>query len=415
MEGTEGGRRKKFLLVILFGIASLGLILGEMTIRFLGKSDRDGNISLTILDKSLNIKPFHLPINFTKEEIEKYHGRRSYLMYDSTLGWVQRPRSTSASGLYHANAAGVRRSSIDENTRLKKNGLRIVLLGDSYTHGDEVPFEQTWGYYLEKSLARMGIQADVINLGVPGYGMDQALLRWKTFGVTFYPDFVIFGFQPENVKRNLNLFRKLYYKPSGMPFSKPRFVLSGNRLNAINSSTVPLNKIVDVLVKFDEWDNRKYEFFYRPQDYEDRIWLKSRFLGALLGGIEYLGYESRQRQLYSMEEEPGKLALAILDELRSDVEQRGGAILMAILIPKWDFPYGRRGRPYPYQDLLDAIESRYDTVKAYKQLFLHAKDGNIDELFARLHYSAKGNEIVAEAVGEAIAARKPTWQNPPSH
>jgi lysophospholipase L1-like esterase len=414
MEGTEDGRQKKFLLVILFGIASLGLILGEMTIRFLGKSDRDGNLRLTILDKSLNIKPFHLPINFTKEEIEKYHGRRSYLMYDSTLGWVQRPRSTSESGLYHANAAGVRRGSIDENTRLKKNGLRIVLLGDSYTHGDEVPFEQTWGYYLEKSLARMGIQADVINLGVPGYGMDQAFLRWKTFGVTFAPDFVIFGFQPENVKRNLNLFRKLYYKPSGMPFAKPRFVLSGNRLHAINSPTVPPDKIVDVLEKFDEWENRKYEFFYRPQDYEDRIWLKSKFLGALLGGIEYLGDVPRERELYSLEEEPGKLALAILDELRSDVEQRGGAILMAILIPKWDFPYGSRGRPYPYQDLLDAIERRYDTVKAYKQLFLHAKDGNIDELFAGLHYSAKGNELVAEAIGGAIAARKSTRQNSPS-
>jgi hypothetical protein len=200
-----------------------------------------------------------------------------------------------------------------------------------------------------------------------------------------------------------------------MPFSKPRFVLSGNRLHAINSPTVPPDKIVDVLEKFDEWENRKYEFFYRPEDYEDRIWLKSKFLGALLGGIEYLGNYPGERELYSMEEEPSRLALAILNELRSDVEQRGGTILMAILIPKWDFHYDRQGRPYPYQDLLDAIERRYDTVKAYQELLLHAKSGNIDELFARLHYSAKGNEIVAEAIGGAIAARKPTRQNPPSH
>ena len=407
MRKGEPSRQNVFRLVILLGMTSLGLIFCEITTRYLGAYDSDGNFRLTILNRNLEIKPFHLPITFTKETIEQYHVRPSYLMYDSTLGWVPRPRSASTNGLYFANEEGVRRGSIDKTTRSEKKGQQIVLLGDSYTHGDEVPFEQTWGYYLEKKLAQMGIQADVINLGVSGYGMDQAFLRWKTFGVKFSADIVIFGFQPENVKRNLNIFRKLYHKPSAMPFSKPRFVLTGNHLKAINSQTVQPDKIVEILMEFDAWEHRKYEFYYRSQDYEDHFWLKSKFLGAVIGGIDRLWDESKAREFYLVDQEPSRLALTILDELRFDVERRGAALLVAILNPQWEFDYVIRDRPFPYQDLVDIVKYQYDTVDSSQELFHHVKDGNFDQLFSRRHYSAKGNEIVGEVLAEAIAARTP--------
>lgn len=413
MRRTKHGNQNIFLLVIVLGMTSLGLIVGEMTIRFLGAYDPDGNFRLIILNKNLDIKPFHLPINAVNEEIEKYHSHESYLMYDSTLGWVPRPRSTSKNGLYHANDEGIRRGSIDESTRSGKKGLQIVLLGDSYTHGDEVPFEHTWGNYLEQKLAKMGIQADIINLGVPAYGMDQAYLRWKTFGANVSPDIVIFGFQPENVKRNLNIFRKLYHKSSGIPFSKPRFVLTGNDLKAINSPTVTPETIVDIYTRFDKWENQKYEFYYRSQDYEDHIWLKSKFLAALIAVIEQLWDEPRDRALYAVEHNACRLALTILNELRSDVEQRGAVFLVATLIPNWDFDhYVRRGLPFPYEDLLDLIRHQYDTVETYQRLVNHVKEGNFEKLFSRQHYSAMGNEVVAEVIGEAIAARKLTAHDP---
>jgi len=411
MQRAKHSRQKVFLLVIFLGMTALGLILGEVSIRYLGAYDSDGNFRLTILNRNLEIKPFHLPITFTKETIKQYDVRPSYLMYDSTLGWVTRPRSASTNGLYFANEEGVRRGTIDQTTGSGKKGLQIALLGDSYTHGDEVPFEQTWGYYLEKKLAQMGIQADIINLGVGGYGMDQAFLRWKTFGVKFSADIVIFGFQPENVKRNLNIFRKLYHKPSGMPFSKPRFILAGNHLKAINFPTVQPDKIVEIFMEFDEWEHRKYEFYYRSKDYEDHFWLKSKFLEAVIEGIDHLWDESKERELYLVDQEPSRLALTILNELQSDVERQDAALLVAILIPKWDFHYVRRGQPFPYQDLLKVIEHEYDTIETSQQLFHHVKDGNFEKLFSKFHYSAHGNEIVAEVIAEAIAARTPLSQN----
>lgn len=408
MVSARHNRQHIFLLLIFLGMIILGFMLGEMTVRFLGTADADGNFQVTMLNHTLEIEPFHLPIQVSKELLDQYRSQPSYLMYDPTLGWVPRPRGISQNGLNRANDQGIRRGSIDDSTRSAKEDLRIILLGDSYTHGDEISFEETWGYYLEKELARMGIQADVINLGVPAYGMDQALLRWKIFGVKFSPDLVIFGFQPENVKRNLNLFRMIYHKPSAMPFSKPRFILSGDHLKAINMPTVPPDQIVEVLMNFDKWENQQYEYYYHIKDYEDSLWFKSKLLGALHGGITRLWYlwdDSGEREFYEVDREPGSLALTILDELRSDVERRGAAFLVALLIPKWDFHYVNNARPFPYQDLLEVLEQKYDTIETATSLFHYVKDGNDDQLFAQLHYSAKGNELIADVIAEVIAAR----------
>ena len=80
---------------------------------------------------------------------------RHDLMYDPTLGWDLRPRSSSKNGLYYANNEGIRQNSIDASTKSGNKALEIILLGDSYTHGDEVAFDQTWGHYLQTKLAGM--------------------------------------------------------------------------------------------------------------------------------------------------------------------------------------------------------------------------------------------------------------------
>ena len=77
----------------------------------------------------------------------------------------------------------------------------------------------------EMKLNQAGIRAEALNFGVSIYGMDQAFLRWQNAGRGYAPDIVIFGFQPENLNRNVNIFSTLYY--GWNIFSKPRFVLTG--------------------------------------------------------------------------------------------------------------------------------------------------------------------------------------------
>ena len=410
MANGDAGQHRILALVVGLGVIALSLLCSEITVWFLATCDIDGNCQLSILNRTLYLKPFKIPVNSAKSLLERYRLGRSYLMYDPNLGWVQRPSSTSENGLYHANGDGVRKASVGEETLIARRGLRVLLLGDSYTHGDEVPFEQTWGAFLEKKLAEAGVHADVINLGVPGYGMDQAYLRWKTAGAAFSPDLVILGFQPENLKRNLNILRMLYYKPSNIPFSKPRFVRAGRYLELVNVPTPSPDELLDIYARIERWENRQYEYYYRPTEYQDRIWLKSKLMAATIALAENVSAEEKEFELYALENEPSQLALAILDELKSHVEQQGAAFLVAALIPRSYSHYVSEAHPSPYQRLLEAVKTRYDTVETADQLYAQVKKENLDELFSGYHYSAKANEIVASVIAEAIRQRQPTMQ-----
>ena len=78
--------------------------------------------------------------------------------------------------------------------------------------------------------------------GFSAYAMDQAFLRWKTLGRKYSPDIVLFGFQAENVNRNVNMLRAFYVAGTGIPFSKPRFILS-NEGRLRNTEPNPLRLI----------------------------------------------------------------------------------------------------------------------------------------------------------------------------
>jgi hypothetical protein len=54
MRKTEPRQPKIFILIILLGILSLGLFLCEMTIRYLGTYDLDGNFQATVLKNTVN-------------------------------------------------------------------------------------------------------------------------------------------------------------------------------------------------------------------------------------------------------------------------------------------------------------------------------------------------------------------------
>ena len=60
----------------------------------------------------------------------------------------------------------------------------------------------------EMCIRDSGKATEIINLGVSGYGMDQAFLRWQKLGKKFKPDLVIFGLQMENVRRKALLHEK---------------------------------------------------------------------------------------------------------------------------------------------------------------------------------------------------------------
>jgi hypothetical protein len=91
------------------------------------------------------------------------------------------------------NSHGFR--DFERTIKKDKNTIRIALLGDSIIAAREVNIEKTAGQLLEKRLNKKfgpitGKKYEVLNFGVPGYGVDQMHLNWDKYASKFDPDFV---------------------------------------------------------------------------------------------------------------------------------------------------------------------------------------------------------------------------------
>ena len=81
--------------------------------------------------------------------------------------------------------------------------LRLAVLGDSFTEGLQVPFEQTFGPVLERALASScAPTSEVIGFGVSDYGTAQELLTLRERVWQYEPDIVVLAFLTGNDIRN---------------------------------------------------------------------------------------------------------------------------------------------------------------------------------------------------------------------
>ncbi len=86
--------------------------------------------------------------------------------------------------------------------------VRIALLGDSMIAARQLDFEKTAGQLLERrlneELSDTGNKYEVLNFGVPGYGIDQILLNWTSYVSKFKPDFVFVYIFENNYLRTIS-------------------------------------------------------------------------------------------------------------------------------------------------------------------------------------------------------------------
>lgn len=81
-----------------------------------------------------------------------------------------------------------------ERTVAKPPGTkRVLVLGDSFTEGLQVEFEQTYRALLEARLQKdLGAKAvELVGMGLPGVGTTHEMLVYENYGVRFAPDVVL--------------------------------------------------------------------------------------------------------------------------------------------------------------------------------------------------------------------------------
>jgi hypothetical protein len=196
----------------------------------------------------------------------------SYLVPDDLLGWTVGRDRRSADGLAFSSREGIRSGQPGLALADRLARYRIAIVGDSFTFGLEVSYEDSWGHRLERSL---GPNVQVLNFGVDGYGVDQAYLRYRRDVLSWRPDVVIFGFINHDLLRSLAVYTFVSFPDWDFPFSKPRLVTDGFRLSALNLPLLSPRTLLGVrsirdlpFIEYDpgydptEWEASSFDWSY---------------------------------------------------------------------------------------------------------------------------------------------------------
>ncbi len=384
------------MLIVCISLA-LALMLLEVIIRVAGTVDSDGQFSFL----GYTLEPYVLPINRLKEGIDAYlhNVDTATILYDQRTGWTYRPNSLRHQGTFTVNSSGMR-SQYEYSIDPLPDTLRIAAFGDSFTAGDDVNDDQVWTNQLELALRQQGMRAEVMNFGVGGYDMGQAFLRWGAIGQQFQPDIVIFGFQPENLDRNVNVFRILYIHGPSIPFSKPRFIVSNGNLDLINAPALPPERMVATFEAFASHPLAAYEDYYRSRDVVSKWWLSSR-LGAFIYQLTK-AQEGGGEADYGPASERGKVGKAIIDAFAADVVERAADFFVVHLPLPQHVAHIHNGGQSPYRYLLDYLRETYRYIPFDESL----GPEYLDEKYwgPTGHYGAEVEALLGQTVAEAISA-----------
>ncbi len=143
---------------------------------------------------------------FPQEPIITYKNE-SLGLSDSVLGHSNRPGSLTTVKTpeffveYGISDEGFR--DRENHTKPKTPGVtRILLLGDSFTFGDGVQYEEIWPVIFEEKLADNGFEAEVIKAGIPAYDTTKEVLLLERLFPKYEPDIVVLVFLPNDLFTN---------------------------------------------------------------------------------------------------------------------------------------------------------------------------------------------------------------------
>lgn len=332
-----------------------------------------------------------------------------YITYDPDLGWAL-GRSIK-SGLYESNRLGVR-SSREYTPRSPQFGVtRLLAFGDSFTHSDDVSNKDAWTTILESANKNL----EVLNYGVPAYGIDQAYLRFQKESEDVFAHIVLIGMMSENVYRHINTFRKFYQRVGGFPLGKPRFIEDGSshlRLvpNWFGSAEKYHELLANTSATLHEVGTHDFYYNNKPPEQDCGI-LRSPCALKMIGWFLREKIDRKQKDPwsgflhYDMTSEGPRLTAEIIRSFAEAVTAKSMRPIVVIFPNKTDyFQYKITGSknysPLIKSSIAAGIES-WDAMEAF------VEGGHIvpyDMIFTNTsgHYSAEGNQRIAKWISEKL-------------
>jgi hypothetical protein len=239
---------------------------------------------------------------------------------------------------------------------------RIVVLGSSFTFGDEVSDNETYAHYLEILLPN----TEILNLGVGGYGHDQMLLYFKEEGVKYHPDIVLLGFGWRDTWWNIVGFSNYW---------KPRFEMRNHQLVLTH---VPVPRPEEIL---------------REEIYRSKL--------SDLGVIFW--HELGLRRGFE-QNEVTEITAAIFDEIVSTCQRIGATPVFVYLPVQSDLFDTQEGLSPGEQPLSRYCKSRDIPCVFLRPAFMAARAKGV-ALYTRSHWQPHEHMIAARALKDFLVEK----------
>ena len=318
---------------------------------------------------------------YYRKVVDKMATEGSSVAYDPMLGWTVAPSRTDKTGLYSTSTEGLRSprpgmSFADlrarhSNASKTPASIRIALIGDSMTYGHEVRCEESWGHTLE---AMLQPHTQVLNFALGAQGLNQALFRYERDARPWKPHIVIIGITSSMIQRNNNIYPFLKDPEWGSPFARPRFVMEGDALMAVNEPVTHPKEIFDKRT-ISEVPNLELDDYYRPFEWKrGGIWrlLEESYIFRFTYSLRPPS-DDREEQRNTNAIQLGE---AVIKRLVLEVS-RDGAVPLVVYLPYKDETYLKE-RPRAFRSY--ASECRHPVLRPH---FLFNDNGRFKCLHER--------------------------------
>lgn len=325
------------------------LLVGEATLRIVHE------IGMRVPQFELNLPPLR---NWERTAAQFRSALSTseplYHDYDAEVGWVIGKNRRSQDGLYASSQEGLR-SEYPGQTLLSqaRAGLRLVgesldpqriaLIGDSFTFGYEVGYQDAWGTRLATAL---GPAATVANFGVIGYSANQIRLRYERDIRPIQPDLVIAGFISHDFLRDSFIYNFLPYPDMlSLPYARPSPILRNGALTTQNS---PLPAPDDM---FRRTSLRDLPFLgddlnYHPVEWERSAWRWFQRSFLFRAATAWPPVSQTHKRL-SFTHEQQQLHRAIIRTLDQDIRRAGSTPLFVFFPKDTEMPSDTNQPPSP--------------------------------------------------------------------
>jgi hypothetical protein len=254
---------------------------------------------------------------------------------------------------------------------------------------------------------------EILNYGVPGFGTDQAYVRYMQEGRELSPSMVLIGFAPVDLRRAVNVYRR-FISSDELPLVKPRFVLDNE--GTLELLPPPFQSGADYERLLTEPDLvtklGQYDYWYPRLVYENPVYDWSATV-RLLTNV-WLQLERKliapdrmlKGDILNTRSEAFRIHTAIIEEFYGDVLAAGQTPVIVVLPVRHNVERAVAGHADAYQPLIEYFaQQELNYLDCVTALSNSSADEGVERLFAPGgHYSAEGNRIVAHFLGEKITS-----------